>query len=561
MEKEEVKELGAHLEKVPEQDVVVHPTPGESGKTNPEYMEAAQAATTAEQQMRVWDAVRLYPKAVAWSVLLSTAIIMEGYDTLLIANFFALPQFNERFGQLQPDGSRVLSAPWRSGISNGANVGEIIGLQITGFCQDRFGYRKTILGALVWITGMIFIVFFAKDAGMLVAGEVLCGLAWGVFQTLTTAYASEVCPVRLRPFLTTYVNLCWVIGQFIGSGVLRGVLNLNSQWAYKIPFAVQWVWPVPLITGCLFAPESPWWCVRHGKIEEAKRNLRRLRSGQETSVDIDNQIAMMQRTNELELEVTAGTSYSDCFKSVNLRRTEIVCFTWLIQNITGAAFMGYSTAFYEQAGLPTTDAFDLSMGQYALGAAGTICSWFLMTVAGRRTIYVSGLGALCVLLFIIGFASLADPTPSRNWAIGSLLLILTFSYDLAVGPVCYSLVSELSSTRLRAKSIVLARNTYNMGGIIVNILTNYQLTPTAWNWGAKTGFFWAGSCLICITWAFFRLPEPNGRTYAELDILFERRIPARMFKHTKVDIVAGDLVPLNRAEDVEQQGEIAEVAR
>jgi len=31
------------------------------------------------------------------------------------------------------------------------------------------------------------------------------------------------------------------------------------------------------------------------------------------------------------------------------------------------------------------------------------------------------------------------------------------------------------------------------------------------------------------------LPEPKGRTYAELDILFEQKIPARMFSKTIVD--------------------------
>jgi SP family general alpha glucoside:H+ symporter-like MFS transporter len=100
-------------------------------------------------------------------------------------------------------------------------------------------------------------------------------------------------------------------------------------------------------------------------------------------------------------------------------------------------------------------------------------------------------------------------------------------------------LAELSSTRLRAKTIVLSRNLYNIGGIVVNVLSNYQLSPTAWNWGAKTGFFWAGSCVFCITWVFFRLPEPKGRTYGELDILFEQGVPARKFKSTTVDIGRG----------------------
>jgi SP family general alpha glucoside:H+ symporter-like MFS transporter len=101
-------------------------------------------------------------------------------------------------------------------------------------------------------------------------------------------------------------------------------------------------------------------------------------------------------------------------------------------------------------------------------------------------------------------------------------------YYLTVGLVCYSLVAEVSSTRLKAKTIVLARNLYNIGGIVVNVLTTYQLTPrpSGCGWGAKSAFFWAGSCFLCITWILFRLPEPKGRTYGEMDVLFERGISA-----------------------------------
>jgi SP family general alpha glucoside:H+ symporter-like MFS transporter len=35
----------------------------------------------------------------------------------------------------------------------------------------------------------------------------------------------------------------------------------------------------------------------------------------------------------------------------------------------------------------------------------------------------------------------------------------------------------------------------------------YMLNPTKWNWAGKTGFFWAGIGFLCLTWAFFRLPE------------------------------------------------------
>lgn len=100
---------------------------------------------------------------------------------------------------------------------------------------------------------------------------------------MTTAYASEVAPVALRPYLTTYVNLCWVLGQFIGSGVLKAFLGKDGEWSYRIPFAIQWIWPLPIMIGCIFAPESPWWYVRKGQINNAKHSLRRLTSAEHDS--------------------------------------------------------------------------------------------------------------------------------------------------------------------------------------------------------------------------------------------------------------------------------------
>ena len=497
----------------------------------------ARAAADAEKRMSIREAFKLYPKAVGWSILLSTAIVMEGYDTLLLSNFFALPQFSEKYGTFDPKTQKyVVSAAWRSGLTNGVAVGEIFGLFATGLIQDRFGYRWTIMGALVLVTGFIFITFFAVNVKMLLAGEILCGVPWGVFQTITTAYAAEVCPTQLRAYLTTYVNLCWVIGHLIASGVLRAMVNNHTSSAYRIPFAIQWMWPPLLILGVFFAPESPWWLVRKGRITEAKRSLRRLTMAHEDEIVLEKTIALIEHTNRIEQELKANTRYMDCFTGTDLRRTEICAIVWMIQAICGSTFIGYSTVFFEQAGLPTVDAFDMSMAQYSLAAIGTILSWFVMTYVGRRKIYFFGTMALTCILFIVGMIGIAPKSnKSASWAVGAMILVFAFTYDGTVGPVCYSLVAEIPSTRLRAKTIVLARNTYNIAGIVTNVLTNYMLTPTAWDWGAKAAFFWCGSCALCCTWTFFRLPEPKGRTYGELDVLFQQKVPARQFKNTIVD--------------------------
>lgn len=205
-----------------------------------DVVRAAQRQSQQEQSMSLMQGLRTYPKAMGWSIALSTCIIMEGYDTIILGNFYGMPAFNKKYGTLDAaTGKYSLSAAWQDGLSDGAGVGEILGLFISGWLADIFGYKRVLGGSLIMITCFIFINFFAVNLAMLQVGEILCGIPWGVFQTITTTYAAEVCPVNLRAYLTTYVNLCWVIGQLLASGVLRGTLSLNSQWSYKIPFAVS----------------------------------------------------------------------------------------------------------------------------------------------------------------------------------------------------------------------------------------------------------------------------------------------------------------------------------
>jgi SP family general alpha glucoside:H+ symporter-like MFS transporter len=57
----------------------------------------------------------------------------------------------------------------------------------------------------------------------------------------------------------------------------------------------------------------------------------------------------------------------------------------------------------------------------------------------------------------------------------------------------------------------------------------------AWNWGAKAGFFYAGTNLLCNIWCWFRLPETKDRSFGEIDLLFEHNVSARKFKSTEAD--------------------------
>ncbi|KAK4139520.1 general substrate transporter, partial [Dichotomopilus funicola] len=368
---------------------------------------------------------------------------------------------------------------------------------------------------------------------------------WGVFQTLTITYASEVCPVNMRAYLASYVNFCWGLGQFIGIGVIMSMLDRDDEWAYRIPYALQWMWPLPLAVGIFFAPESPWWLVRKGKLDKAKASLLRLTSlNLETEFDADETVDMMVHTTALEEKTTKGASYWDCFKGHDLRRTEIVCACWGIQNLSGNSFSNYSTYFLTQAGLDSNSAYGFALGQYGINMVGVIGAWFLMSRGvGRRSLYLYGLCGLCAMLLVLGFLGLVPESHRREGSIatGSIMLGWALMYQLTVGTVCYSLVGELSTRRLQIKTVALGRVFYIIVNIICSIITPYMLNPGAWDWRNFAGFFWAGLCFLCVVYTYFRVPEPTGRSFAELDLLFEKGVSARKFATTKVNVFAEDV--------------------
>jgi MFS family permease len=224
-----------------------------------DFVAAADDANNKEHSLTFAQAVKLYPKAIAWSVMMSGALIMDGYDLKLIGSLFAQPAFQKAYGHQQPNGSYQIPAPWQSGLTNGSNVGQLFGLLIAGYIVEKIGFRKTMMLALAVLPCLIFIQFFAHGLPQLQAGQVVIGtfpfsvyvehvhtelaigMPLGIFQTVTCVYAVEVLPTALRGHLTAYVNACWLFGQLIASGTLRGTLNMSAPWAYRVPFAVQYV--------------------------------------------------------------------------------------------------------------------------------------------------------------------------------------------------------------------------------------------------------------------------------------------------------------------------------
>lgn len=95
------------------------------------------------------------------------------------------------------------------------------------------------MGAMALMGTCIFSLFFSTSVTTLLVGNILCGIPWGIFQTLTTAYAAEICPAALRGYLTAWVSMCWGAGSFLAAGVLRGSLQLKGDAGWRLPYGLR----------------------------------------------------------------------------------------------------------------------------------------------------------------------------------------------------------------------------------------------------------------------------------------------------------------------------------
>ena len=68
------------------------------------------------------------------------------------------------------------------------------------------------------------------------------------------------------------------------------------------------------------------------------------------------------------------------------------------------------------------------------------------------------------------------------------------------------------------------------------VVQPYFMNPCHLGLKGRTGFIWFGTSILTLIWAIFRLPETIDRTYEELDILFERKVPLTKFASYKLDI-------------------------
>ncbi|KAG5771594.1 hypothetical protein H9Q72_001900 [Fusarium xylarioides] len=524
----EVEGDGAHID---------HAYDVEAKKEMAADMQGAIDAENAEHNMTVLEAVRAYPAASLWAFNMSCTIIMEAYCVFLIGNFIALPAFADRYGiWSDTKGKYVIETKWQSALQVGGPIGAIIGVTIAGPITSRIGYRWATIGGLMTLNAFIFIFYFADSLPVMLVAQLLEGIPWGIFIANSPAYCSEIVPLQLRAPATQMLQMFWAIGAIIVGAVAYRYNDLHEQAAFRVPIALQWMFPTPLAILIFLSPESPWWLVRKGRLEEAANAVRRL--GRSTHVDnAQEAIAMMRRTIDLEKTVKEP-SFIELFQGTDAYRTAIVCCVYAAQNLTGNLIANQAVYFFEQAGMPNKTAFAMGLITSALQTVFVMLSWILTSYFGRRSIYLWGSLGNTVLLVALGIAATVGDVKStvNSNTQAALGLIVSVLFTLGPAPASWVIIGETSAIRLRPLTTGVGRGCYYLVNIPCIFLSSWMLNPTGANLGGKCGYVWAGTGFVCLVMAYIWLPEMKNRSYREIDILFKRKVQARKWKKTVIDV-------------------------
>lgn len=265
--------------------------------------------------------------------------------------------------------------------------------------------------------------------------------------------------------------------------------------------------------------------MRKNRIDDARKSLQSLYG---PNVDVSSKLAVLVKTVEADLELTSSARWADCFKGTNLVRTIISTGVFACQHMTGIVFvLGFSTYFFELAGLSDSDAFGLGVGVTSMGVVGNVISWTIVNSLGRRKTFVGGMVIITTIVLLIGFMS-ESSSGAAKWVQASLTVLYAFFYQLSIGSMAFALLGETSSPSLRAKTIGLATATQSIFGTVMNVVVPYLVNPDKANLKGRVGYIFGGLSAIATVWSFFYIPELKGRTFDEIDYMFQHKLNPRV---------------------------------
>ncbi|KAM5373899.1 hypothetical protein ACJZ2D_006728 [Fusarium nematophilum] len=486
----------------------------------------ALPASTANENLKFRD-FWVNRRVLTFCLVIYLLPINFGYEVSMMGKLLAVTPFAEQFGYMV-EGTFVIAARDQQ-ILNAANtIGIFVSAFLTGIVSDFIGRKKTIIIACIICVGGVILQYFSTSIMMLFAGKVVATLGFGLGHSLGPVFVAELAPVQMRGLCLALVNTMITLGQWLNSLVVYACKKNVTDMAWRIPIITQIIPPGLLLLNLLLLPESPTWLLIKGRRDDAAKAYRRF-NGPNFDVDAALAVATVAIEKEEEAKKHAQSSkWLECFQGTNLRRTTIIVMVYLSQQFIGVGFIsGYLTYYFRLAGV--NDPLAIGQAANAIQLFGNMCSWPLVDRLGRRPMIVGGCFTMTSLLLVIGGISTIGSGPALSATV-AFMVIWGFLYQATLGAVAYSIGGETASVQLRQKTYSINIMVSTAVSCMWTQVMPYLINTDQANLGGKICFVFFGFSVPMCVYLYFCLPELKGRNYAEVQEMFENRVPAKKFK-------------------------------
>lgn len=452
-----------------------------------------------------------------------------GFDTGTISGFVNMPDFIQRFGQVNSLGKYYLSNVRVGLMISIFNVGCAVGGIFLSKVGDVYGRRIGIMFAMViYVVGIIIQIASQTAWYQYFIGRLIAGLAVGTVSVISPLFISEVAPKQVRGTLVCCFQLCITLGIFLGYCTTYGTKKYTDTRSWRIPLGLCFAWAIILVIGMVNMPESPRYLVEKSKIEEARKSIARSNKVDLEDPAINTEIQLIQAG--IDREALAGTaSWKELVtgKPKIFRRVIMGIMLQSLQQLTGDNyFFYYGTTIFQAVGL--NDSFETSIILGIVNFASTFAGIYAIERLGRRLCLLTGSAAMfvCFIIFTLigsqglykdGYANTTENThkPAGNAMIFITCLYIFFFASTWAGGV-YCIISESYPLRIRSKAMSVATAANWLWGFLISFFTPFITSAIHFYYG----FVFTGCLLFSFFYVFFFVSETKGLSLEEVDVLY-----------------------------------------
>lgn len=422
--------------------------------------------------------------------------LMFGFDVAIISG--AVPFIQPYFGWNE------LQLGW--GVSS-LLVGAIIGAFGSGVLTDRFGRKKILIIVALFFAVSCSATAFATTSALFIAARLFGGLAVGAASVLSPMYVAEVAPPENRGTLVSIYQLTIVLGILCSYTINYWLRDFDNNWRWM--FATGIVPSVLFFIGLFFIPESPRWLYKAGRKEDSLNVLTRIGGEELAKVEIAEIAESLKGYSDT-------VSLRELFKPSSRKVLFAGFILAILVQISGInTIVDYAPKILLSAGVEIKNAL---LNTSLIGLINFIFTFIAISLidkAGRRLLYLIGSAGMVITLLL-----LAGSFFWKMEGIFTLICIMLFIAFFAscIGPVFWTLVSEMFPNRIRGKAVAFASFTQWIFNFLVVLLFPHFLASLG---GAKTFLFLALMSLLQWLFTYYYVPETKGKSLEEIEHLWD----------------------------------------